>query len=354
MVAQAIERRLHLLVMAGGSGTRFWPKSRQKKPKQLLALWDDKTLLEHTLRRFEGYVLPQNRWIVTTKALVEASRSVLKDQCDSIRFLGESQARNTAACILWSILEIRRVDPQAIVIAVPADHYVADEKAFRKAIEAAVSAAMTTNGFVTLGVRPDRPETGYGYIKAAQVPVTSGEAVPVERFVEKPDFKTAVKYVESGQYLWNAGMFMFRVESGYDAYKKTMPRLTSLLESSEAIESAYSQITPEDAVSVDYGVMENAEAHGIEIKVVPAVCGWNDVGSFKALEDIDHAEKGDVVSLNANCNIVQSDSGIVALLGVNDLIVIRDGDVVLVAAKDRAQDIKFLLDKVKASHPETI
>lgn len=351
---------LHVLIMAGGSGTRFWPKSRAKKPKQLLALWDDKTLLEHTVERFARHNAVENVWVVTTEALVEPSREVLGEKYKKVRFLGEPAAKNTAACILWGVHEIAKAQPDAIVAVMPADHFIGDEKSFDDALAVAVDHAKEAGGLVTLGIKPNRPETGYGYIKVKGPKSSSKKGAPtaaaVDQFVEKPDLRTAIRYVESGEYLWNAGMFIFKAEAGIDAFIKTMPELAALFDAAMkkggSIADTYSKIGKRDAVSVDYGVMEPAIAAGIPIAVVPADCGWNDVGSFPALEDIECATLGEVVSLNANSNVVQSDRGIVALLGVNDLVVVRDGDVVLVASKERAQDIKLLLEKVKASHPD--
>lgn len=352
---------VHVLIMAGGSGTRFWPKSRQKKPKQLLALWDDKTLIEHTVERFAKHLPNQNIWIVTTEALVEPTRQVLGQKYKDVRYLGEPAAKNTAACILWGVHEIAKINPEAVVAVMSADHYIGDEEAFCEALLVANNYAVSDSAIVTLGIRPNRPETGYGYIELREQPKRAElKAVSVSQFVEKPDLRTAVRYIESGKYLWNAGMFILTAKAGLDAFRRTMPDLSKLFDESIAagatgkfsVEEVYSKISKKDAVSVDYGVMEPASSSGIHVAVVPVDCGWNDVGSFPALEEIDCAVLGDVISLNANSNVVQSDKGIVALLGVNDLVVVRDGDVVLVAAKERAQDIKSLLEKVKASYPQ--
>ncbi|MBI3544161.1 MAG: NTP transferase domain-containing protein [Deltaproteobacteria bacterium] len=352
---------LHVLIMAGGSGTRFWPKSRSKKPKQLLALWDDKTLIEHTVERFAKHLPQKNIWIVTTEALVAPTREVLGAKYKDVRFLGEPAAKNTAACILWGTHEIARADAGATVAVMPADHYIGDEDAFGHAVLEAVVNSTFGGGLVTLGIRPNRPETGYGYIELPEVPKKSvPKAIAVKAFVEKPDLRTAIRYLESGKYVWNAGMFIFAAKTGLDAFAKTMPELAKLFNdaySSSAgfsAAAAYGKIEKRDAVSVDYGVMEPALSKGIAVSTVPVECGWNDVGSFPALEEIDCTTKGDVVVLESHSNIVQTDTGLVALLGVNDLVVVRDGDVVLVASKERAQDVKALLEKVRAKHPEKL
>ena len=348
-MAAAVNNGVHILIMAGGSGTRFWPKSRAKKPKQLLALWDDKTLLEHTIERFSNFVPEENIWIVTTAGLVDASKKVLGSRFSKVRFLGEPMAKNTAPCILWGLHEIKKVSPDATVAVMAADHYIGDEKAFLGALAGAIDHARTQKALVILGIKPDRPETGYGYI---EIESAAKGAVPVKQFVEKPDLRTALRYVESGKYLWNAGMFIMNVEVGIEAFRKTMPELAQLFEGALHVEKIYAAIERRDAVSIDFGVMEHIAGKGITLSVVPTACGWNDVGAFPALEEIDASVKGEVITHDSASNVVQTDKGLVALLGVNDLVVVRDGDVVLVAAKDRAQDIKTLLEKVKAKRPD--
>lgn len=348
-----MKQSLHILIMAGGSGTRFWPKSRAKKPKQLLALWDDKTLIEHTIARFETTVPLKNIWIVTTEVLAEPTREVLGGKYADVRILAEPMGKNTAACILWGAKEIAKVDAKASIAVMPADHFIENEKAFLGFVDAAIEASNAKGGIVTLGIRADRPETGYGYIEA-DGDVASAKVLNVKQFVEKPDVRTALRYLESGRFLWNAGMFIFSVSEGLKAFETCMPNLNSLFDKElpNGISSVYSKITAEDAVSVDYGIMEVAGSKGISVQVVPASCGWNDVGSFPALEEINCSTRGEVITHDCGSNVVQTDHGLVALLGVSDLVVVRDGDVVMVASKDRAQDVKKLLDKVKAKHPE--
>lgn len=370
---------LHVLIMAGGTGTRFWPKSRSTRPKQLLALWDEKTLLQHTIDRFAPLVKHARVWIVTTESLVEFSRNALGGAYSEVRVLAEPEGKNTAPCILWGITEIAKVDPEATIAVMPADHYIGDEDAFLESVGTAVTEARERGGLVTLGIRPDRPETGYGYIEtdgghapehapghapghaprgAPTKTSTTAQmgAILVKQFVEKPDLRTALRYIESGSYLWNAGMFIFTARAGLNAFEACMPELTAVFARNAPIDvkKTYAEIRPEDAVSIDYGVMESAASKGIRVAVVPASCGWNDVGSFTALEDINRSVQGEVVTHDCNSNVVQTDAGFVALLGVNDLVVVRDREVVLVAAKDRAQDVKKLLEKVRARFPSSV
>ena len=351
MAALDSNPHLHILIIAGGSGTRFWPRSRQGKPKQLLKFWDDHTLLEHTVHRFlVASGLRKRVWIVTTENLVSPSREVLGKAADDVHFLGEPVGKNTAPCILWGLREIHKADPEAIVCIVPADHYIGDEPAFRSSLARASELAMKTGGIVTLGIKPNRPETGYGYNETESA-VT--DHAPVSKFVEKPGLRDALRFVSSGKYLWNAGLFIMSASVGLDAFTRCMPKLQQVFDqySSKGISGIYENIDPHDAVSIDYGVMELAQEKGIPVSVIPVDFEWNDLGSYTALEDIDKAVKGNVVSHNAASNIVQSDHGLVALLGVNDLIVVREGDIVLVAAKDRCQDIRKLVERVKKEYP---
>jgi mannose-1-phosphate guanylyltransferase len=338
--------------MAGGSGTRFWPRSRARLPKQLLALWDEKTLIEHTVERFKGVAKPDAVWIVTTEALAAPTREKLGAAHGKVRILGEPVGKNTAPCILWGVREISKIAPDAVIAVMPADHFIGDEPAFRGALSAAASRAAKAGSLVTLGIRPNRPETGYGYIEVSAK--IGNEPLAVSQFVEKPDLRTAARYLESGRFLWNAGMFIFTAKAGMEAFSRAMPGLVGAFEKGGSIADVYGRIAKADAVSFDYGVMERAASLGIGVDVVPAACGWNDVGSFPALEEIGRASRGEVVSVDSASNIVQTDSGFVALLGVTDLVVVRDGEVTLVAARDRAQDVKALLEKVRARFPGSV
>lgn len=340
--------------MAGGSGTRFWPKSRAKKPKQLLGLWDDRSLLKHTVERFTKMVPSKNIWIVTTEALVEPSKKALGPEFENVHFLGEPRGQNTAPCILWGIQEIRRVCGHAVIAVMPADHYIGAPEAFYQAVEAALKKARYTNSIVTLGVKPTRPETGYGYIEVTEKvnEVRNVDVKAVSAFIEKPNLETAMRYEKSGKHFWNAGMFIFSVQSGHEAFQKTMPDLVRVFESGARIRDIYDSIPKTAAVSVDYGVMEKAAGNGIPVFVVPVDCDWNDVGSFTALEEINRSILGETIQIESKNNIVNSDSGLVALLGVENLVVVRSGDVVLVTTKDRAQDIKKLVDVVREKYPD--
>ncbi len=350
----ASNENLNILIMAGGSGTRFWPKSRLKKPKQLLKLWDEKTLIEHTVERFLKIVSPEQIWIVTTGILKNDTRKILNKISKKIKILAEPSAKNTSACILWGTREIQKKNKNAVVAVMPADHYIRDEKAFTDAIVFVSKEAQTRSGIFTIGIKPNKPETGFGYIEVQAEISGSQKIVPVARFVEKPTLAKAGEYLRSGNYLWNGGMFLFQGAYGLKMFEKCMPSLVSAFEKNNSVKKTYAKITAQDSISFDYGIMERAAENGFSTYVFPLDCGWNDVGSFVALEEINCATSGESISIDSSANIIQSDKGLVALLGVNNLVVVRDGDVVMVADKSRCQDVKLILDKLKEKKSKLI
>lgn len=334
--------------MAGGSGTRFWPRSRQLRPKQLLKFGtQSKTLLETTLDRFQNLVLPKNQWVVTTETLKDPVSLVLS--ASSARILAEPQGRNTAPCLYWAAQEMNRIDPDAVMIVMPSDHWIGDVGKFQDSVLLAVSHARETESLVTLGIPPTRPETGYGYLKVS-VPTSDG-VLRVEKFVEKPDFARAEEYVRSSSYLWNGGMFVWRVSVLLKAFDQWMPEMRRAWESSgENYLEAYPKWT---ATSIDYGIMEKAT----DVTCVPLDCGWDDMGSWASLEEYGSREglqtsegtvlNGSVLAVESSGNIVDVPGKHVALLGVQDLVVVEDGDVLLVMPKQRSQDLRLIVDRLK-------
>ncbi len=342
---------MHLVIMAGGSGTRFWPKSTSKRPKQLLPL-AGKTLLRQTLDRFEGLVPRDRRWIVTTEAL---SRAIAQDAPEA-RILAEPQARNTAPCVYWAAREIAKIDPKAVMLMMPADHYIPREEAFREAVAAAAKWAESHDDLVTLGVAPTRPETGYGYLKLGSA--LPGGARQVERFVEKPSLDRAQQFLKEGGYAWNGGMFVWRAEVVLKAFDQAMPEMKRAWEAAQGDAlKAYPQLT---ATSIDFGVMEKAK----NVVAFDLECGWDDLGSWTSLENIAHAlnaqslggvvTAGELIALESQGNIVDAPDRVVVTLGVSDLIIVENGRALLVAHKNRAQEIKKAVDAVKVKHPDLV
>jgi mannose-1-phosphate guanylyltransferase len=340
---------LFLAVMAGGSGTRFWPKSTSSKPKQLLKFHSHQTLLEQTLQRFDGLVADSNRIILTTEAL---SPSIEKLSIKA-RIFGEPQARNTAPCIYWAARWIASQNERAVMLVMPSDHFISDVPKFRKAVENAISWARNHQDLVTLGVQPTCPETGYGYLRVESKRLED-QKLPrkVEAFIEKPNLKAATQFFQEENYLWNGGMFIWQVQAILDAFDCWMPQMRKAWEDSDGdLLKAYPLMT---ATSIDFGVMEKAS----QVVTFPLDCGWNDLGSWMSLEtlgpqlgiqkDGNTVSEGEVLALESLGNIIDvpCDKWI-ALLGVNDLIIVENQNTLLIAQKDRAQEIKKLVEATR-------
>ncbi|MFN7685313.1 MAG: mannose-1-phosphate guanylyltransferase [Oligoflexia bacterium] len=359
----------HLVVMAGGSGTRFWPKSTSKRPKQLLSFEGisesrgsaSRTLLEQTLDRFTGWISDERRWIVTTSQLKQA----VQEQSGGAKVLAEPQGRNTAPCIYWAAREIAAADPQgmkAVMLVMPADHLIQDVASFLAVVRAAAHYAAESTDLVTLGVKPTRPETGYGYLKLG-APLKSGSSAPngafkLDAFVEKPDLDRARRFLTEGTYLWNGGMFVWQVGSILAEFDRWMPEMKKAWDSSNGVvEKAYPLMT---ATSIDFGVMEKARS----VVTYRLDCGWDDLGSWTSVELLARARggledwgvglSGQVTAVDSRGLVIDVPGRQVAALGVEDLILVETDSVLLVAKKDRAQDIKKLVDAVKCARPELV
>lgn len=352
---------LYALVMAGGSGTRFWPASRRARPKQLLPIGPggEESLLEATLRRIAPLCTPERTLVVTGEHLLEATRSALRS-FPATGVVGEPMPKNTAACIGWGTAIIRRLDPEAIIMALPSDHHVQNERAFVDAALVAARSAME-GPITTLGIKPTSPEIGYGYIEASEE-VTAGVRRAV-RFVEKPDRPRAEEYVASGRYFWNSGLFFFRASVMLDAIRTHAPDLARGLdridEASRRGAATEAQETREafqamPSVSIDYAVMEKVSP----IHVVPLECGWSDLGSWAAAWDLGNRDGKNNVSgegavfVDAERNLVsdlssQRKTRTIALVGVNDLAVIETDDALLVMPLDRAQDVRKVVEELE-------
>ena len=349
----ASPNNLYLVIMAGGSGTRFWPKSTSRKPKQLLgfsAQDQGNTLLVQTLGRFSGIVPDQQRIIVTTRGLKDAVGA----QASGAAVLAEPQGRNTAPCVYWAAREVARRDPRGVMLVMPSDHYMKDLARFQASVLEAAKWAAEHDDLVTLGVAPNRPETGYGYLKTGQT--LAGGAKRVDAFVEKPNLEKAREFLKAGNYLWNGGMFLWRADVILAAFDQLMPEMRREWEAAgERVEEAYPKLT---ATSIDYGVMEKAK----NVVTFTLDCGWDDLGSWTSLENLADTlgarsaggvvTGGQLLAVESEGNIVDAPGKLVALLGVNDLIVVEAGGAILVAHKERAQDIRLVVEQVKKLRPE--
>ncbi len=348
---------LFTVVMAGGSGTRFWPASTRKRPKQLLSIGAHRgeSLIASTVRRVEPLCPAERTLIATGEHLLEATKKALPWLPDS-SFLGEPVARNTAACIGWATAIVRRRAPDGVVMVLPSDHDIADEDGFRKAVEVAVRSA-DAGSITTLGITPTRPDIGYGYIKVGDE-IGDG-AFRVAKFVEKPDTLRAKEYLASKRYVWNSGMFFFKAQTMMEAIQTHMPALAEGLQRIDDAGAEEERVTRDvfeglDSVSIDYGVMEKASS----ISVVPASFGWSDVGSWQsAWELADKDEKGNAaddaaVLVDANRNLVRdlrTEAGkkTLALVGVDDLCVIETDEALLIVPREKSQDVRKLVEKLR-------
>ncbi len=352
-----INKNLFLVVIAGGSGTRFWPKSTSKRPKQLLNFHPSSvSLLEQTLSRFDQLVSPEKKMIVTTQFLKQA---ILEMEL-RVEILAEPQGRNTAPCIYWAARQVAEKNPKGIMLVMPSDHYIARPDSFISVIEKAAQWAAENDDLVTLGIEPSRPETGYGYLKTSPISENKSSLLPkrVESFIEKPSLEKAQKFIQSGDYLWNGGMFLWRAEVILKAFDAFMPEMKKAWNKSLGkIEEVYPLMT---ATSIDYGIMEKAK----NVVTFPLDCGWDDLGSWTSLENLAvslHAQQGsnvvtagEVLAMESERNIIDTPKRFVALLGVNDLIIVEQGEALLIAHKDRSQEIRKIVEETKKRRPDLI
>ncbi len=335
--------------MAGGSGTRFWPLSRAARPKQLLRLLDDTTLLRATHERITSVCPPERQLVITNQRLVDEVSSVLPELPPG-HVIGEPTARNTAPCMALAAIVAEQIDPQAILVLLPADHHVADPDAFVVALSVAAEHAAAGH-IVTLGVHPTHPETGYGYIELADR-VDGANVCEVARFVEKPDRETAAAFLVGGRHLWNCGVFVLRADVALASIAKHLPEVSSTLsglgsgdfgrfDSSSFLAELGERFGQCPSISIDHGVMEHAR----DLRCVPLSAGWSDVGSWRSLLDQrpDGDEcfvRGDVIALDCQRTVAIGEGVTVAVVGTNNLAIIATTDAVLAIDLDHSQDVR--------------
>jgi mannose-1-phosphate guanylyltransferase len=343
------------VLLAGGRGTRFWPRSRTRTPKQILNIVGEKTMLGETVARLAPLVPLTNVWAVTNSEQVEAVRRDLRGVPAS-QILAEPMGRNTAAAIGLAAVHLAHKHGDALMAVLPSDAHIADAPGYRTLVKAALGRAGEDGQMVVLGIAPTRPETGYGYIErggAAGWP-NGRSAYVVRRFTEKPELDVAKKYVASGKYYWNAGMFFWRVSTFLDNLKKFLPATHEALEElgtvigTKRYPAALARIYPQlENISVDYAVMERATrgANARNVSMIPAKIGWSDVGSWAAVYELLAAKNGanvsasDAFTMDAEGNYFWAPKKFVAAIGVSDLVVVETDDAVLVCTRERSQDV---------------
>ncbi len=351
-------KELFTLIMAGGSGTRFWPGSRNAKPKQYLQIFGEESLIQSTISRFSSFTSTENIYVVSNRDQAE----VLEKQANVLprkNLIYEPVGKNTLPCIGLAAMFADKIDPNGVMVVSPADHLIKNTGLFRKTIEAAIDTAINNNGIVTIGITPTYPATGYGYIQVeSEIQAYNDiKRFKVQRFVEKPCQKIADEYINQGGFYWNSGLFIFKINVFLDAVKQYAPALYNNLRKIQedignltfehTLESVYNTV---QNISIDYGIMEYAD----NIYLTQGNFDWNDLGSWESVylasehDEEGNVSKGESILVDTKNSYISTDSGVVALIGVEDLIVVRDGNATLVCKRENAEEIKKVVDKLKA------
>lgn len=346
------------VVMAGGGGTRFWPLSRSSSPKQFLNLSGNDILINETIDRISKVIPKKNIFIVTNINQKEMIEKVLDEEIDRKNIIYEPIGRNTAACILYAALKIKKIHEDGIMCVFPSDHYIKDNEGFAEVINTCIEIAEKHDKLITIGINPTFPSTGYGYIKFDRDSSDKYEkkAYEVLEFVEKPSFDRAKAYIKSGNYLWNSGMFVWKIDTIIQNFNRFLPRIYNRFYSVyeylwtdqefEKIGKIYPSLQD---ISIDYGIMERAD----EVVVVPGDFGWNDVGSWDSLgaifppDDDGNIVKALHVGIDTRDCIIYGNNRLIATINVSDVIIAETEDAVLVCSKNRAQDVKKIVEILK-------
>jgi mannose-1-phosphate guanylyltransferase len=344
------------VILAGGRGTRFWPLSRKRRAKQLLALDGKKTMIQQTVSRLLPLAASKRFWVITNDDLHREVSAQLR-QLEKKQIIAEPVGRNTAPAIGLAAFILQRIDPDAVIGLFPSDHVIADEARFRKTLQQGIGIAAAGENIVVLGIRPTRPETGYGYIETGAE--YEAGALQVRRFTEKPDLERATGFLAAGNYFWNSGMFLWRASTLINALREHLGKTAVVLEKIAAgfgrrdFSGRFGRLYSKcENISVDYAVLEPRSAKGesqSNIYCIPADFGWNDLGSWTALHEHQVAtrnpENGNLISgggiftLNAEGNYIHAPGKFVAAVGVRNIVVVETDDALLITTRDQAQDV---------------
>ena len=351
------EYTMYAVIMAGGKGTRFWPLSREKRPKHLLNITGEKTIIQYTVDRVTPLVGKDNILIVTGASHSDEIREQLP-QLPAENILIEPVGRNTAPCIGLAAIHIRKRNPDAVMFVLPSDHLIADTKSFLASLAIAREMAKRRACLVTIGIKPEWPETGYGYMEKGGIADTIGETgiYEVQSFREKPDPATAEAFLKDGRFFWNSGMFIWKASAILDTIKRLIPELyDGLLKIEKSIGTKYEKDILSETyrdikpVSIDYGVMEKTG----DVFMIEGDFGWNDIGSWDALWDVmdkdemGNATKGEVINFDTSNSLIYSPEKMVALIGVKDLIVVETGDSLLICKRGASQDLRKVVERLE-------
>jgi mannose-1-phosphate guanylyltransferase len=347
----------YALIMCGGSGSRFWPKSRKAYPKQFLKAVGQKTMIQRTFERINNFLPRENIYVVTNKIYVEIIHQQLPDLKPE-NLIVEPLQKETATCIGHSAVKFMKRDPEAVMIVLPSDHYIEDEKQFINTLQQGLLIAENNKALITIGVKPTRPETAYGYIQTGKS--LEGDwlidTYKAKRFTEKPNKEKAREFIEKGTYLWNSGIFIWKASVLLKQYKKYLPEIYEILKKIKdvidtdgeeiALEEEYEKI---EGISIDYGIMEKSK----DVYVMECNFRWDDIGNWAAMQgymdrdESDNYTKGDFCHVDSRDCIVYGGKRLIAAVGINDLIIVDTDDVLLVCGRERDQDIKELINKLK-------
>ncbi len=359
----------HAVILAGGRGTRFWPRSRTRTPKQLLNIIGRDTMIEQTAARLAPLFPPSRQWVVTNSEQAAAVRKQLP-RVPASHILAEPVGRNTAAAIGLAAVHLIHAgmgkDNDALMAVLPADHYIAMPSRYLKVVHAALHVARSSGSLVVLGVPPTRPETGFGYIERSKRKSADSDGLPIYsvlRFTEKPPAKLAQRYVSSGRYFWNAGMFFWRISTFLGNLEKFLPKThDELMRLAEVIGTpryarTLQRVYPRlENISVDYAILEPATRRAVapSVFVLPAEIGWSDIGSWAAVYELlarkagENVSAGKFTALDAHGNFFWSPKKFVAAVGIRDLVVVETEDAILICPRDRAQDVGKIVKWIEA------
>jgi len=352
-----VSSNFYALIMAGGSGTRLWPLSRQSQPKQAIELIGSRTMFQHAVDRLDSLLPPEQVMVVTAREYVE----VLASQVPNVpreNFIVEPMARGTAGAIGLATVHLHHRNPEAVMAVLTADHYIRDVDQFCRALTAAAQVAQG-GSIVTLGIEPSFPATGYGYIRRRERvrQVLGFDVCVVDSFIEKPDAALAAEFLANGLYSWNSGMFVWRISSIMAEFARQMPALYAQLETIEATlgtprhEEVLSEVWPQlRKETIDYGVMEGAE----NVVIIPVDIGWTDIGDWAAINQLHQSdEQGNVVvgachiGVGTRSSFIQGGKKLIATIGLEDIIIIDTEDAILICARDKAQDVKLIVEQLQ-------
>lgn len=351
----------YAVILAGGGGTRFWPLSRQNAPKQLLNLSGNDVMINETITRLDGIIPRSHVHIVTGKSQAEPLKELIFDDIPKENILYEPVGRNTAPCLLYAAMSLQKRFGDGVMCILPSDHYIENVDEMKRVLDKSMSVAEENDFLITIGIKPTYPATGYGYIKYSKGFGGYDGVDRVEDFVEKPNFKAAQQYIKSGEYLWNSGMFIWKISTIIESFKRFLPKIydkidqiikenqtpcEALCQQDKALERLYPVL---QSISIDYGIMERSD----NVYVIPGDFGWNDVGSWDALGSIFKPDndgniiKAEHIGIDTKNCIVYGNGRLITTIGLENMIVVNTDDALLICPKARAQEVKNIVDKLK-------